>query len=420
MIALFTTLFIGAAMGSQAPCTVLDGGTVLLMDGPSTDTQILVAEGSIQELGPSVETVWKGQACETLELAAQEWVTPGLVHVGGTLGLQEVWGESATHQHDAGGDPVRAAHDVGDSYDPLSVAVPVARREGITAAVVVPDGGIVAGQAAWVQLAGASQAEAVQKRGVAMRASLGGGSPAEGIRLLTELLEDARAYRADPRAYDQNRSRGLAAGRMELEALQPVLDREMPLLVGANRAATIEALIRFAEAQRVRLIIDGGAEAWLQAEALAEAGIPVLLNPLRQDPVGFDQLHARPDNPALLAQAGVPLIITNHSALFASHLRQLAGLCVRAGMEHDEALRAITITPAEVFGMADTGRIAPGASADLVLWNGDPLELSSWPAQVMIDGALAPTDSRHDALFERYRELPGLPLPALSLPTPEE
>jgi imidazolonepropionase-like amidohydrolase len=419
MIATALTL-VTTSLAIAAPCTLFHGGTIALPDGPQRDLSVLVADGIIQQVGPKLEARFGDLECSVQSMHADAWLTPGFVHVGGTLGLQEVWGESGTYQHDAGGDPVRAAHDVGDSYDPLSVAVPVARREGITAAVVVPGGGIVAGQAAWVQLAGASQDEAVQERGVAMRASLGGGSPAEGIRLLSELLEDARAFRSDPRAYDQNRSRGLAAGRMELEALQPVLAGEMPLIIGADRAATIEALVRFAETQGVRVIIDGGAEAWLQAEALAEAGIPVMLNPLRQDPTGFDQLHARPDNPALLAQAGVPLIITNHSSLFASHLRQLAGLCVRAGMGHRDALQAITATPAEVLGLQGTGRIEVGASADLALWNGDPLELSSWAVSVFIDGEPVATRTRHDALFDRYRELPGLPLPALPLPAATE
>jgi imidazolonepropionase-like amidohydrolase len=417
MSALLSTLLLSTVVSAQAaPCTVFTGGTVALPQQARDDLEVLVADGIIQHVAPTVDRSWQGGDCQIVALEPGAWLTPGLVHVGGTLGLQEVWGEPGTHKHDAGGEPVRAAHDVADSYDPNSVAVPVARREGITGAVVVPGGGMVAGQAAFVQLEGVTQAEAVVQRGVAMRASLSGGSPAEGLRLLRELLDDARAYAADRRGYDQNRSRGLTAGRMELEALQPVLDGRMPLLVGANRSADIEALIRFAQSEQIELIIEGGAEAWLHADALAQAGIPVIINPLGQDPSSFDQLHARHDNPALLAEAGVRVMITNHSALFAGHLRQLAGLCVREGMPHTQALAAITTTPAAVFGLEDRGRIAHGAQADLVIWNGDPLELSSWPTTVLIGGEPVDLRTRHDALFERYRELPGLPLPGLPLP----
>jgi len=419
MIALLTTLLLSHAV-TAATCTVFTGGTIALPQQARDDLEVQVAEGVVQRIAPDVDRSWRGQDCEVVTLEPHAWLTPGLVHVGGTLGLQEIWGESSTHKHDAGGHPVRAAHDVADAYDPTSVAVPIARREGITAAVIVPGGGMVAGQAAWVSLEGLTQADAITERGVAMRASLSGGTPAEGLRLLRELLDDARAFQADPRAYDTNRSRSLAAGRMELEAMRPVLAGTMPLLVGADRSSDIEALLRFARDEEVGLIIDGGAEAWLHADALASAGIAVLLNPLTQDPTSFDRLHARHDNPALLAKAGVRVMITNRSALFAGHLRQLAGLAWRDGMDHTQALAAITTTAALVFGIEDHGRIAHGAQADLVVWNGDPLELSSWATTVFIAGQPVDTTTRHDALFERYRDLPGLPIPALSLPDSQE
>ncbi len=399
-----------------APCAVFTGGWVHVDGSKITGLEVLVAEGTIQALDGSVERSWAGEPCMMMELPQEFWLTPGLVHVGSTLGLQEIWGEPATHDHDAGGDSVRSAHDVGDSYDPLHVAVDIARREGLTSAVVMPGGGIVAGQAAWVQLLGVTQAQAVQQRGVAMRASLGGGSPAEGLRLLRELLQDARDFAADPQAFDDNRSRTMHAGRMELEALQPVVEGWMPLIIGADRAATIEALIRFADEQRVKLVIDGGAEAWLHAEALAEAEIAVLLNPLNQDPTSWNRIHARHDNADILDEAGVRVLLTNHSALFASHLRQLGGLAVRDGMRHSDVLQALTATPADVFGLEDVGRIEVGGRADLVVWNGDPLELSSWATAVMIEGEWVDKTTRHDWLFDRYRELPGLPLPGLPLP----
>lgn len=426
-LALTIALFLAWSPALADDCTVFMGGTTYLPEGPRDGYTVVVDQGRIVDLGseiPGVElagaaALWGERRCGLVQLDSGQVLTPGLVQVGGQLGLIEVWGEPSTRHADAGGPPIRAAHVVADSYDPMSMAVPVGRREGITSAVIEPTGGMVAGQGAWVELAGSSQAEAVAGRSVAMFASLSSASRGEGIRRLRELLADARAWAADRRAFDQNRSRPLVAGPLELEALQPVIRGELPLVVGADRAADIEALIRFAESEGIELIIGGGAEAWMHAEALAQAGIPVLINPLGQDPSSFDKMQARHDGVALLSEAGVKVLISNRSGLFARHLRWLAGNAVRFGMDHTAAIRAITTTPAEVFGMTDRGEISRGAQADLVVWSGDPLEISSAALQVMIDGRFVDLSSRQTELLDRYREMPALPLPGLSLPAQE-
>ncbi len=405
-------------------CTVLMGGTTWLPEGPRDGFTVVVEDGRVVDVGSEIPGValagdaatWGEQRCALVQLRSGQVLTPGLVQVGGQLGLIEVWGEPSTRHADAGGPPIRAAHVVADSYDPMSMAIPVARRGGITSAVIEPTGGMVPGQGAWVQLAGSTQADAVADRSVAMFAGLSSASRGEGIRRLRELLDDARTYAADRRAFDQNRSRPFVAGRLELEAMLPVVRGELPLVVGADRAADIEALIRFAQEEEVRLVLGGGAEAWMHARALAEAEIPVLLNPLAHDPSSFDRMQARKDGVALLQQAGVQVLISNRSGLFARHLRWLAGNAVRFGMDHTEAVRAITSAPAEVFGMTDRGEISRGARADLVVWSGDPLEISSRAERVMIAGSFVDPSSRQTELLERYREMPALPLPGLSLP----
>ncbi len=426
---LLTLLCAGFSLATQAqeaPCTVFDGGTAHTPSGARQGWTVVVAEGRIRALGATIadlqldaeQATWQGRSCQRVQLQPEQALTPGLVTVSGQLGLIEIHGEPSTHRHDAGGHPVRAAHDVADSYDPLATAIPIARREGITSALITPTGGMVPGQAAWVDLAGSSQADSVARRGAAMVATIDAehGSTAEGIRRLRELLADARAFASDRRGYEQNRSRDYAAGRLELEALQPLLRGEQPLMVYADRAADIEALLRFAQAERLRLVLVGGAEAWLHAQALAAAGVAVIVNPAGLDPSSFDKLRTREDATALLAQAGVPVIISNRSSIFARHLRQVAGMALREGMDHAAALRAITTVPAQVFGMDDRAGIALGSRADLVVWNGDPLELTTWPLRVMIEGRFADMRSRQTELLERYRELPGLPLPGLDLP----
>ncbi len=172
----------------------------------------------------------------------------------------------------------------------------------------------------------------------------------------------------------------------------------------------------FAEAEGIRLVIRGAAEGGRHAEALAAADIAVILNPLVYGPGSFDQREARPDNAQLLQEAGVDVIISTTSAHFARSLRQLAGNAVRGGMDHTAAVRAITSTPAAVFGLNDRGEIARGAYANLVVWSGDPLEIETRVEGLFIGGQAVELTSRQTELFDRYRERPGSPVPALSLP----
>jgi imidazolonepropionase-like amidohydrolase len=228
---------------------------------------------------------------------------------------------------------------------------------------------------------------------------------------LTEFFEDARVFAKDRRAFDQNRSRSLSASRADLEAIQPVLRGEIPLVIGVDRAAHIEALIRFAAKERVRIVLRGGAEAWRHAEALAAADIAVLLDPMVYGAGSFAQREARADGATLLTKAGVEILFfsTHHSSHFARILPQLAGNAVRAGLPHKAAMRALTAAPAAVFGRADSGQVAPGMRANLVLWSGDPLELSSRPLRLWIGGVEQSLQSRQTQLRDRYLEANGVP-----------
>jgi len=412
-----------AAPAAAADCTVFSGARVFLPEGPRDGFSVVVQGDRIVDFGSNLKlapapggVLFRDQPCALVKLADTDVITPGLVTVGGQLGLVEVGMEGATRTHDAGGDEVRAAHVVADSYDPRSSVIAVQRIEGITSAVVEPTGGMIAGQAAWVDLAGATQADAVIRRSVAIPGSVLTGSPSEGLRRLSELFDDARRYHANRRAVEENRSRPLAASGLDLDALQPLLDGEVPLILSADRASEIEALIRFAEAEQIRLIIRGAAEGWRHAAALAKANIAVIINPYVQGAGSFDQREGRADNAALLQQAGVRVIISTSSAHFARGLRQLAGNAVRGGLDHTAAVRSISSVPAEVFGLAGQGEISRGAVANLVVWSGDPLEIGTRVRTMLIHGREVDLSSRQTDLFDRYRSLPGSPVPDLSLP----
>jgi hypothetical protein len=350
--------------------------------------------------------------CEQINLPEGAVLAPAFIHANTNIGLTEVSMEGSTNDGGTGlGGDIHAAFSPADAYNPLSSLIPITRIEGIGTVVVSPSGGRISGQTAVFDLHGKTQAQALVRSSVAMVASTSGGrnhSRSDGLYRLREVLDDARLYRRQTRAFNSGKLRALSADRLDLEALQPVLLRQLPLMIHADRASEIEALLRFAQAEDVRIILKGGAEAWMHAEALAEANVPVLIDPLVYGARSFDSIHARPDNAAILEKAGVKVVIVNLG--FESHnarkLRQVAGNAVRGGMTHQGAMNAITVNVAEVFGLQSHGRLGPGAHANVVAWSGDPLEISSFPLHIWIQGESIPLVSRQSLLLEKYRDLP--------------
>jgi len=395
--------------------------TLLLPEGlREGTTAVLVADGRIVAVddiarlrGSDGAFAHRGATCAVID-TSRKTVIPGMVEVGSQIGLVEVGLEAGTANADAGGDrPVRASLRVAEAYDPRSVVIPEQRVEGLTSALTNPTGGLVSGQSAFVDLAGAEQRGAVVAPSAAMVANLVGPSRAEAIRELRELLRDARTYQRNQAAFERNAFRPLQAHRLDLLALAPVVEGRLPLIVGADRASDIEALVRMQQDLGLRLVIRGGAEAWRHADALADSRIAVVVDPLVYGPGSFDQVGARPDNAALLAQAGVQVLLTTGSTHNARTLRQVAGNAVRGGMARDQALRAVTTTPARLFGGPDRGELKVGQVANLAVFDGDPLELLSQTTHLLIQGRPIPLDSRQWRLTLRYLELPGSPtLPA--------
>jgi len=384
-------------------CTVITGASVLLSSGPA-DLSVRIDDARITAVGENVAS----EGCAVVDGTGKQ-LTAGFIESVSQLGLVEIDLEPATQDANAGGDSIRAAMVVADAYNPRSTLIPIQRIEGVTGAITSPAGGMVSGQGGFVSLAGGSQSETVRQRSVNMIAGVGGESRAQGLLQLRELLDDARAYRQNRTAYDRNQWRSVypGASRMDLEALGPVLDGDLPLVIGANRASMLEALIQLQSDLGIRLVIHGAAEGWLLADALAQAEIAVIVDPLVYGPGSFGEIHARADGPSLLAAAGVPVIFTTNSSHNARNLKQVAGNAVRGGFDHDGAIRAITQVPAEVFGLEGRGVIEAGAYADLVLWSGDPLEISTRVEQVWINGRDIALESRQTKLRDAYRALPG-------------
>ena len=284
---------------------------------------------------------------------------------------------------------------------------------------MAPSGGMVAGTMALVDLLDATSAQAMlRKAPIGMVGDFGSpgsgetGARAEYWAKWRLLLDDVKAYQTRRAAYESGDSRELAAPKAELEALIPVVTGRLPLALAVDRSTDILAALAFAQEYGLRLWILGGAEAWMVAKGIAAARVPVFTGAMNNIPADFSQLGQRQENAALLRSAGVTVVLIGNgpgdaASFNVRNIRQEAGNAVAYGLSWDEALRAITVTPAEVLGVADqVGAIAVGRVANVVIWSGDPFEFASVAEQVYVRGQTFATKSRQQLLTERYLTLP--------------
>jgi imidazolonepropionase-like amidohydrolase len=245
-----------------------------------------------------------------------------------------------------------------------------------------------------------------------MHASLGAGASATGsrgkaIEQLRELLDDAAVYQSTRTAYAKNQSRRLAAERLDLEALIPVLRGIVPLVVRADSEPDIRAALRLARERKLRLVIVGGVEAWRVSADLAKAGVTVVVDPTQNLPSDLVAADVRDDLATVLDKAGVTVAISTLGGTWnLRSLRQLAGVAVANGLPWAKALAAITTVPAAIYGVKDRGTIARGKAGDVVIWTGDPLELSSRAEVVIVGGVVQPSETHQTRLRDRYRTVP--------------
>jgi hypothetical protein len=336
-------------------------------------------------------------------------LTPGLFGGITALGVEEVSLEPATvdnaspHGDDQGAPPEpRPEFDVTLSFNPDSAVIGVNRVEGVTYAMIAPGAvsgeAVVAGQGAVARLD--RRPDAIVPSSRTLFANLKAGVSRAGQFMLLE--QATRESKPTPQMRD-------ADFRLLTPTGREVLARYLAggrIAFRVDRATDIRQALAFAQKQGARPVILGGAQAWQVAALLAEARVPVVLDPLVDLPDSFDQLGASLENAARLHKAGVRIAFTNlnDSTHNARKVRQAAGVAVANGLPWDAALAALTAGPAEIFGLgAEYGRVAPGFVADLVLWSGDPLEVTTVAEQVWIDGRAQSMRSRQTELRDRYR-----------------
>ena len=374
---------------------------------------LCMRDGVVTRVGEDAQAP---SGAQTLDVGGQV-VTPGLVDIQTQLGLVEVGAvEGSRHGDEGGEDEVRAAFRTLDAFDPTSSLLGVTTLGGVTSVVAAPSGGLISGQGFWFDLlagppntrwpgdmATGAWAMTMHLGGGAGRAT-GGASRASAILRYREIFRDAALYYANRRAHDRAQLRDLSVSALDLDALEPVLSGEAPVMVHARHPVDIRAALRLAEEFGLRIAIVNGDDAWAVAEELADANVPVVLDPMRNLPANFDALGAREDAAARLVEAGVPLAITANSAHNVRLLRFFAGNAVRAGLAWDDALRAVTLTPAQLLGMTEHGHLSAGAVANVAVWSGDPFETSTRVEALFVRGEPVELTSRQTALFERYRD----------------
>jgi len=449
-----------SAAPALAQTVAITGGTVALGDGsaPIEGGTVVIRGGRVVAAGQGVAVPADAQRVD----ATGKWVTPGLVAGFSRVGLLEVDAVDATNDVRAGNAPFSAAIDVAPAVNPRAAAVAVNRAGGVTRAVIAPATAksIFAGQGAVIDL-GADMEPITRARAFQFvefgeaGADSAGGSRAATFVLFRNALREARdlgrsdrivssgAAPREPRASDQRdfpleevpdpanpllgadarRSEDVLLTRFDAAALVPVLTGRQLLLVHVERASDILQVLGLRrEFPNLRMVLVGATEGWTVADRIAAAGVPVIANALVDLPSSFEQLAATQSNIGRMRAAGVTVamgMINDDEARQVRLSRQYAGNLVAltkvpgaSGLSWGEALATITSRPAEALGLGgEIGSLRAGRRADVVIWSGDPLETSSVPEIVLIDGVQQPLENRQTKLRDRYRDLnqPSLP-----------
>ncbi len=396
-----TVAIVNARILTAGPAGEIANGTVVIRDG------VIASVG--QGGAPAGARVIDAQGGV---------VTPGIVAADSGLGGVDVG--AVGDDLSVTTSDLSAAFDVQYGLNPWSFTIPVARLGGVTRAIVTPGYDraqgrelLFAGQAAVVHLGQGADMLVRPKAAMMLDLGEGGAARAGGARgasfvALKAALDDVRWYMRNRAAYDRGEARGLKLSRADLEALVPVVEGRMPVIVSVHRAADIQQVLKLAREERLKVILDGAEEGWMVADQIARAGVPVIVNPLSNLPGSFESLGSTMENAARLEKAGVTVILKSQEGGVhrVRETRYNAGNAVAQGMSWEGALKAITINPARAFGMGDRfGSIEPGKEGDVVIWSGDPFEPLSQPVAVFVRGQQQPLTSRGLELRDRYRDL---------------
>lgn len=410
---------------AAAETIAITGGTVLTAGGPAIErATVVIRDGRIVSVGAGPVP----GGARVID-ATGKVVTPGIVAGMSWIGVGEIDGVEQTSDAGAQRSPHSAALDIAPALNPSATPIAVERAGGVTRAVVgtLATREIFGGQGAIIALTGRTdhlvRARAFQLVELGEQgAAAAGGSRAAAFVNVRNGLREAQRLARNPAAYSEGRDRDSLLTRLDVEALVPVTQGRQPLVVSVNRASDIRAVLGLrGEFPALKLILLNVREGWLVANELAAAKVPVIVQPMLDLPASFEALASTRSNVGRLVAAGVKVglgLVERDASFQARNLNHYAGNMVAqgrlpggVGLSQAQALEVLTKNTAEIWGMADVGTIEPGKRADIVVWDGDPLELASAPTTILIDGVEQPMTNRQTELRDRYRDLRPRDLP---------
>ncbi|MEP7348932.1 MAG: amidohydrolase family protein [Sphingorhabdus sp.] len=411
---LLATIMLAVSSPVFAETIAITGGKLVIGDGtaPIDGGTVVIRDGTIVAAGSNVVVPAGARRIE----ATGKWVTPGVFAGFSRLGLSEVDAVNGTNDKSSGKSGFSAGIDIAPAIDPFRTPFAVNRAAGVTRAVVAPDAGdnMFAGQGAIADL-GADASPITKARAFQFAefgeagAGLTGGSRAGTFATFRAMLREAQEYAAGNANFDDELLRAEDA-----RALLPVLRGETRLLVHVEGANDINNLINLRkEFPAIKMVFVGASEGWRVADNIAAAGISVIASALNDLPASFEMVGATQSNIGRMKNAGVKVAIgmindrdshqLRYSTQYAGNLVSLKRVPGATGLSWNDAFAAISSIPAEIMGMGDRlGSLKAGKAADVVIWDGDPLELSSAAVTVMIDGVEQPLANRQARLRERY------------------
>lgn len=416
LLALSSSRVLAQASAGDDGTYFIKGGTIVNPGGQRlVNTNILVRNNRIVEIGASASA----SDAKVID-ATGKYIYPGMIDANTGLGLQDIGSVQTMSLRSELGDfnpHIRAL--VGLNVE--SELLGVTRMNGVTTVVTSPAGGTISGQAAMINTAGWNWEDLSVVKSAGMMFTLpggggrggrgggGGGRGRGGATANPNLVSDFAQFMAESKAYDDARTAGATKLDLIYEAMRPLYHRDIPAIINANSQQDILAAIAFGEKWNLRVVIQGGADAWKVRKTLADKKIPVILSSLEAAPtdsVPYDEIYAQP---GLLYDAGVKFAFSTGQGSNSRHVAFHAALATAYGLAPEGALKALTIWPAEIFGAEkEIGSIEKGKMANFFIVTGDPLDLRTQVSYVFIKGRDMPFDDRQTRLYLKYK---GRPVP---------
>ena len=423
-IAALLGLFAVASVHAATTAIVHATAWTLVDDEPLRDATIVITDGLIVSVAQGTAPPAGARVID----AKGSPVTPGIMHAATQIGLVEVSAATETVDHSAKPGGPGAGFDIQYAINANSALIRLARADGLTRAVTHPgNGGVAPFAGVGALLRFVETGDILERARVGVFATIGNRSAAASVgsrsaqwQMLRTALDTAKVASAPKSATAAGAAPSPSTATPATPAASPltpasppdaapldqVLSGKIPLVITTHRESDVRQAAKLAQDYGIRVVIRGGAEAWRAANELAAAKVAVILDPMSNLPYSFDELAARLDNAALLRKAGVTIAMSLdgvQSYNAGLSLREGAGLAVANGLPYIEGLRSIISAPAQIWGTADrAGTLAAGKDADIVVWDGDPLEPSSLATAVLIKGQEVSLTTHQSELRDRY------------------